>query len=81
MIKIEHLNKYYNKGKSNEIHVINDTNEGRDISSHLEGLVSCYSDMEIGSVIDSITIVGKYNLNTNLNEKYNNKVCYIYFIR
>ena len=26
MIKIEHLNKYYNKGKSNEIHVINDTN-------------------------------------------------------
>ena len=48
--------------------------EGRDISSHLEGLVSCYSDMEIGSVIDNITIVGKYNLNTNLNEKYNNKV-------
>ena len=24
MIKVEHLNKYYNKGKSNEIHVIND---------------------------------------------------------
>ena len=48
--------------------------EGRDISSHLEGLVSCYSDMKIGSVIDNITIVGKYNLNTNLNEKYNNKV-------
>ena len=48
--------------------------DGRDISSHLEGLVSCYSDMKIGSVIDNITIVGKYNLNTNLNEKYNNKV-------
>ena len=30
--------------------------------------------MKIGSVIDNITIVGKYNLNTNLNEKYNNKV-------
>ncbi|MDE6241732.1 MAG: ATP-binding cassette domain-containing protein, partial [Anaeroplasmataceae bacterium] len=24
MIKIEHLNKYYHKGKDNEIHVIND---------------------------------------------------------
>ena len=48
--------------------------DGRDISSHLEGLVSCYSDMKIGSVIDNITIVGKYNLNANLNEKYNNKV-------
>ena len=26
MIKITNLNKYYNKGKSNEIHVINNTN-------------------------------------------------------
>lgn len=26
MIKIKQLNKYYNKGKNNEIHVINDTN-------------------------------------------------------
>ena len=24
MIKLDHLDKYYNKGKSNEIHVIND---------------------------------------------------------
>ena len=25
MIKVKNLNKYYNKGKSNQIHVINDT--------------------------------------------------------
>ena len=25
MIKLSHLNKYFNKGKSNEIHVLNDT--------------------------------------------------------
>ena len=26
MIKLDNLNKYYNKGKSNEIHVVNDVN-------------------------------------------------------
>ena len=29
MIRIESLNKYYNKGKSNELHVINQTKIGR----------------------------------------------------
>jgi len=28
MIRLEHVNKYYNKGKMNEIHVINDTSLG-----------------------------------------------------
>ena len=26
MIRLEHVNKYFNKGKKNEIHVINDLN-------------------------------------------------------
>ena len=31
MLKLEHVNKYFNKNKKNEIHVINET------SLHMEG--------------------------------------------
>lgn len=54
MIKVSGLNKYYNKGKSNELHVINDTN----ITLEDTGLVCILGDSGSGKTTLMNTISG-----------------------
>ena len=54
MIKIEHLNKYYNKGKSNEIHVINDSN----LELPNIGLITFLGESGSGKSVTSKAILG-----------------------
>ncbi len=73
MIKLEHLNKYYNKGKNNEIHVINDTTltlpdtglvcilgESGSGKTTLMNTVSGLDDFESGTIEIDGQVVKKY---------------------
>lgn len=90
MIKVQGLNKYYNKGKSNELHVINDTTielpdtglicilgESGSGKTTLMNTISGLDDFEVGTIDVDGTEIKKYG-DVNQERVRNEKFGYIF---